>query len=82
MYGGYSATKDINTWAKMSTRMYRFGKVMVWDHTTVEEFLGFAGVVYSFMYFLVGYYSFYSKGTISLFIMGALVSFDIILMKS
>jgi hypothetical protein len=41
-------------------------------HTTKEELLGFAGVVYSFLYFSVGHFP--SKG--------ALVRFDIILMIS
>jgi hypothetical protein len=42
------------------------------DRTTKEELLGFAGVVYSFLYFSVGHFP----------SLGALVSFDIILMIS
>jgi hypothetical protein len=72
MYTGYSARKCIHKRATMQEGAYKSEKVIVRDRTAKEELLGFAGVVYSFLYFSMGHFP--GKG--------ALVSFDIILMIS
>jgi hypothetical protein len=70
MYVSYNVVKHVHMWATMGTITYISRKVNVRYRTNIDELLGFAGVVYSFLYFLVGH--FLGKG--------ALVRFDIILM--
>jgi hypothetical protein len=70
MYMGYNVVKHVHMWATMRTITYISRKVNVRDRTNIDELLGFAGVVYSFLYFSVGHFP--GKG--------ALVRFDIILM--
>jgi hypothetical protein len=56
MYMGYSAGKCTYVRYSEERHIQVLRKVIVRGRTTKEELLGFAGVVYSFLYFSVGHF--------------------------
>ena len=72
LYVGYIAGKHGHTWAIVQEGVCKSRKVIVWDRTTKDKLLGFAGVIYHFVHLFVGHFPY----------KGALVRSNIILMIS